>query len=181
MSSLTLGELEPYCCDGFSVAGSQPFGYCSPLDSVKQRRRQTRYQTFLRDNLGAPPKITGVMDDEAGDSMLGNQVQTTKPGTTVLSKPHVVPLQRRLDLTRAVEELEFLVRDPSVSADALLSKLRSARRALVGSASWPFAQYAGVSENQSFDAHEYLVARLDEVQRVLEWRLGYQLTGRAAV
>jgi hypothetical protein len=128
--------------------------------------------------LGAA-RLPGVLEDEGDPMLLQQAVSTTKPGTTVFSRVVAAPVERKVELTSAVEELEFLVADPRVPNEALLQRLRAARRALMGSARWSYASYA--DQRERWGAHDELVARLDDVQRAVEARLGYRLTGRAAL
>lgn len=114
-------------------------------------------------------ELLGFIDDEDFQTF----VQTTETGKTVTSKTHRAPKERRVDLTALVDEIEFLAATPGVHPQALASKIKTARMALMGSVSWSNANYA--DSRNHWDDSRSLVARLDEVQREAEARLGYPL------
>lgn len=117
-------------------------------------------------------ELLGFIDDEDFQTF----VQTTENASTVTSKTHRVPRERRVDLTSQVEELEFLAASTNVHPDALVSKLVEARRALRGSANWTGANYA--DPRSRWDDSRELGKRLDDAQRAIEARLGYRISLR---
>jgi hypothetical protein len=123
--------------------------------------------------------VLAILEDEGDDRFGQGFVATAKPGTTVLSRPRSAPLERRVDLTSAVEELELLAADPRVSVVALASKLGQARQGLTATLRWGTASYEG-GPAARFDAHDELVRRLDQVQAAIEARLGRRLSTREA-
>ena len=95
----------------------------------------------------------------------GKYVQTTKPGTTVVSKVRRAPVKRRVDVTRQLQELEFLVGTPGIPARVLAQKAWTIRRALMGSRVWPWASY-GVP-GQQYSSHDELQSRLEGIEKIL--------------
>lgn len=93
-------------------------------------------------------------------------VFTTKPGQTVFSKPQgVVQPERRVSVTRELEQLEFLTGTAGVHPRVLAQKAWSVRQKLTDMPKWARANTAVPS--MSYDAYESLVDRLEAVERVL--------------
>lgn len=93
-------------------------------------------------------------------------VQTTKAGTTVFSEtPGRAPVRRRVNVTGMIEELEFLAGTPGIHPRVLAQKAWQARKALMETSRWDWAQYA--DPRSRYDSYEDLVARLQAVERVL--------------
>lgn len=93
-------------------------------------------------------------------------VQTTVPGKTVFGRPvGLVPAQRKIELTRLVEELEWLAGTPGIHPAVLAQKIWEVRRRLMGSADWEFASYA--EPRGSWDSKRDLLSRVEAVERVL--------------
>jgi hypothetical protein len=115
--------------------------------------------------MGATSVMRGQADLEPGD--YGYQsVSTTKPGTTVFGRRQgFVEPDRRMKLTRMIEELEFLTGTPGVHPRALAQKVWAARRALMGAGNWAWASYA--DPRQRYDAKADLESRLRTVERLL--------------
>jgi hypothetical protein len=107
------------------------------------------------------------MMEPAPEGFPGAMVQTTKPGTTVFSRPQgVVPQKRRVDLTQELEQLEFLtLHARQVHPRVLAQKTWALRRKLQGSGDWAWANRA--TPGARYDARSDLLRRLDQVERVL--------------
>jgi hypothetical protein len=115
--------------------------------------------------LGSTTIMAGQADLEPGD--WGYQyTQTTKPGTTVAGRAQGrPPVARRIAITRAVAELEFLAGTPGVHPRVLAQKVWLARKALMGTAPWSWANYQ--NQASAYDSYDDLVSRLQSVERVL--------------
>jgi hypothetical protein len=111
----------------------------------------------------------GQEDLEPSPEGFGPQyVMTTKKDTTVMSKwpvPGTAPKERRVDITRLVEEAEYLAGTPGVHPRVLAQKVWQARKALMGSSKWSWASYQ--DPRARYDSYDDLVARLEAVERVL--------------
>lgn len=109
--------------------------------------------------------VMGQEDLEPGD--YGYQyVQTTKPNTTVMGKPQGrAPVGRRVNITQLVAEAEYLAGTPGVHPRVLAQKVWQARKALMGSSRWEWANYQ--NQGSAYDSYDDLVARLESVERVL--------------
>lgn len=118
-----------------------------------------------RNGLGVTSVPRGQADLEPGD--YGYQyASTTKPGTTVVGRRQgFVKPDRRIEITRMVEQLEFLAGTPGVHPRALAQKVWAARRALMGAGDWSWASYADPRDR--YDAKKDLEDRLAVVERVL--------------
>jgi len=140
-------------------ADTMPPGFPPPARSFSPAFSGLRGATVLTGE--------GDMDDPLDAPPLGYKyVQTTKPNTTVMAKPMgVVPKQRRRDVTRMIEELEFLAATPGVHPRALASKIWQARKALMESQDWSYASYS--NPRMRYDSKRDLEARLASVERVL--------------
>jgi hypothetical protein len=121
-----------------------------------------------RYGLGTTTVIQGQADLEPGD--YGQQyVMTTKPNTTVMSKRvGVAPVARRQNITRMISELEFLAGTPGIHERVLAQKVWQARKALMGTSKWSWANYQ--NPRSSYDSYDDLVSRLDAVEAVLGTR-----------
>jgi len=116
--------------------------------------------------LGACKCGVGNVDlDPAPDGFPGQQQQTTKAGTTVVSKPVArIPQKRRVDLTSEVEKLEFYASGaPNVDPRVLAQMIVTVRRKLLGSGSWQNASYS--DPRSRYDSREDLMRRLEAVER----------------
>ena len=115
--------------------------------------------------LGATTVSRGQADLEPGD--YGYQyAQTTKPGTTVTGRRQgFVGPDRRVEITREIEQLEFLAGTPGIHPRVLAQRVWAARRKLMGSGNWEWASYA--NPNARYDSKQDLFSRLGAVERVL--------------
>jgi len=117
---------------------------------------------------GHDHRMLGDVDEQELEApQYGYQyVQTTVPGKTVFGKPvGLVPKERKIEITRLIDELEWLAGTPGIHPGVLAQKIWEARRRLMGSADWEFASYA--TPGQSWDSKEALLDRLEAVERVL--------------
>jgi hypothetical protein len=116
--------------------------------------------------LGATTTVSGGQEDLEAPPYGYQYAQTTKKNTTVFGRPvGKVPPTRRVSATRLVEELEFLAGTPGVHPRVLAQKAWQARKALMESSDWQYANYQ--SPFASYDSSSDLKARLAAVERVL--------------
>ncbi|TFH66214.1 MAG: hypothetical protein E4G90_04740, partial [Gemmatimonadales bacterium] len=95
----------------------------------------------------------------------GKYVQTTQPGRTVMSQVRRAPVETRLDITRQLQELEFLVGTPGIPSRVLAQRAWTIRRALMGSQVWPWASYS--IPGQQYGSHDELQTRLEGIEKIL--------------
>jgi hypothetical protein len=109
--------------------------------------------------------IYGQADLEPGDWGYEYK-QTTIPGLTVTGQARGrPPVPRRIQITQMVSELEFLAGTPGVHPRVLAQKVWQARKALMGSGRWSWANYQ--TAGSAYDSYDDLVSRLEEVESVL--------------
>lgn len=113
------------------------------------------------------PYFDDFEDDDGGRGQ--TFVQTTKPGETVFSRRRATPVERRVDVTTLVDELEFLAAS-GVHPQALASKIKAARNEVRRSPSWARASYADPSRH--WDDTASLESRINDVQAAFEARFG---------
>ncbi len=149
------------CASGGGCSGKKPHG----LSGLSGACCSSCASGGPCSGLSGTTHVYGQTDLEPGDYGY-SYASTTKPGTTVTgSRQGFVGGDRRAQITRQVEELEFLAGTPGVHPRVLGQKVWAARRALMGVGDWAWAAYS--VPGHTYDSKSDLIRRVEAVERVL--------------
>ena len=95
----------------------------------------------------------------------GGLVSTTEHAATALSRRLQVEPARRQELTRKIEELEYLSYSRKGSPRALAQRIWDARRALMGTPRWEYGSPGARSYGRGWESSAELETRLKAIER----------------